>query len=511
MEMKLRPYQIDAINRVNENLKLGKKVQYVLLPLGAGKSVIACNIIKSYIETGKKILVLFTRKDELSQFRYVLSTLNLSQEYVKLLTVQKLYRLDNQDDDSDLKNGNFKLIISLSNTFLFNNLKDTHLETTLFEKTINKISDKNNAPIIYFEQSPISENLENIPLLSTSCTCYLSNRQFAQEFNASFVEERSRFEKNKVLSVQENNVEKKEQNNNVIAAIEALAKKIDANHSETAKKLDALHADVKEILTIVKQINDATKNYKDILQTYYELHSEESTESDIFTSRIISKLMEEISNQLPKIQNDDQYNKAKRLVEIRLSNVLNKMDEESKKFLITAKFLFLQNMDLENSIDYSSICLLSSKAFEVELSKRLVLNFQDFLDRKGIAFENWPSSMISTYKKDNHIIKEKLSLANFSLGSCPYIMGLLGNSEIKDYNRNLFIQFCNESLMSGKSQEEINSSIKKVDNYIRYVKDNFRNPAAHKQTMTISDATNCLDYILEVEKVLRDTLEVFNY
>lgn len=65
--------------------------------------------------------------------------------------------------------------------------------------------------------------------------------------------------------------------------------------------------------------------------------------------------------------------------------------------------------------------------------------------------------------------------------------------------------------MSGKSQEEIESNIKKVDNYVRYVKENFRNPAAHKQTMTISDATNCLDYILEVEKVLRDTLDFFNY
>lgn len=511
MNITLRPYQIDAINRVNENLSLGKKVQYVLLPKGSGKSVIACNIIKSFIESGKNVLVLFTRKDELVQFKYVLTTFNLSQEYVKLLTVQKLYRLNKLDDDPDLKNDNFQLIISFSNTFLFNNHKKTYIETTLFEKTVNELSDKNNASIIYFEQSPISENIENIPLLSTSCTYYLSNQQFAKEFNASFIEERNRFEKDKALSVQENNVEKKEQNNEIIAAIEELAKKIDANHSETTSKLESLQFDVKEILNIVKQINDATQNYKDILHTYYELHSEENTESDIFTSRIITKLVNEISKQLPKIQNDNQYNNAKKLVEIRLSNVLVKMNEESKKFLITAKFLFLENMDLENNIDYSSICLLSSKAFEVELSKRLVSSYQSFLEKKGIQFENWPSSMIYSYKKGNEIINEKLSVTNFSLGSCPYIMGILGKQDVKDYNQKLFIQFCNESLMSGKSKEEIDSIIKKIDNYIRYVKDNFRNPAAHKQTMTISDATNCLDYILEVEKVLRDTLECFNY
>ncbi len=507
MEMTLRPYQIDAINRVNENLALGKKVQYVLLPQGSGKSVIACNIIKSFIESGKNVLVLFTRLDELEQFKYVLMKFDFPPEHVKLLTVQKLYKSNELYNEND----NFELIISLSNNFLFNNLKNNHSEPTKFEKAVNDISDKNNASIIYFEQTPISENIENIPLLSASCTYYLSNRQFSKDFNASFVEERSRFEKNKALSVQENNIAKREQNNDVIAAIEELARKVDANHSETTKKLDALQYDVKEILSIVKQINDTTQNYKDILQTYYELHFEDDIESDIFTSKIISKLMNEISKQFPKIHNDNQYNNAKKLVEIRLSNVLDKMDEESKKFLITAKFLFLENMDLENSLDYSSICLLSSKAFEVELSKRLVSNYQVFLDRKGIKIENWPSCMLLQCKKGNETIFDKLPLANFSLGSCPYIMGILGKSEVKDYNRNLFIQFCNESLMSGKSQEEIESNIKKVDNYVRYVKENFRNPAAHKQTMTITDATNCLDYILEVEKVLRDTLECFNY
>ena len=507
MEMTLRPYQIDAINRVNKNLALGKKVQYVLLPQGSGKSVIACNIIKSFIESGKKVLLLFTCLAELEQFKHVLMKFDFPSEYVKLLMVQKLYKSNELYNENDT----FELIISLSNNFLFNNLKNNQSEQTKFEKTINEITDKNNASIIYFEQTPISENIENIPLLSTSCTYYLSNRQFAKDFNASFVEERSRFEKNKVLSVQENNIEKKEQNNDVIAAIEELAKKVDANHSETTKKLDALQSDIKEILNIVNQINDTTQSYKEILQTYYELHSEEDTEAEIFTSKIISKLMSEISKHLPKINNNDQYNSAKKLVEIRLSNVLDKMDEESKKFLITAKFLFLQNIDLENSIDYSSICLLSSKAFEVELSKRLVSNYKDFLDRKGIQFEKWPSSMLLTCKKGNEIIKEKLPLANFSLGSCPYIMGILGKPDEKDYNQRLFIQFCKESLMSGKSQEEIESNIKKVDNYVRYVKENFRNPAAHKQTMTISDATNCLDYILEVEKVLRDTLDFFNY
>ena len=185
--MKLRPYQIDAINRVNENLKAGKKVQYVLLPQGSGKTVIACNIIKTFSETGKKVLVLFTRVVEKEQFDSVVRTFNLHPDFVKTTTVQRLYHSNKNEAENN--DDCYDLIISLSNNFLVNSLKikEKNSEPSLFEKTVNEISSKNQAPIIYFETSPISENLDKIPLLSTDCTFYLSNEQFQREFNSSFI------------------------------------------------------------------------------------------------------------------------------------------------------------------------------------------------------------------------------------------------------------------------------------------------------------------------------------
>lgn len=499
MNYTLRPNQLETINRINENLSAGKRVQIVMLPMGSGRSIIASSIIKQFVNQGKQTLVLFSTLAEMQQFDSRLKEENCFQN-VKTTIIQRLYR--HKFENESPYNQSFDLIISFCNIY---SLKGVDKDPSKAEITIEEISNRTNCPIIYFEQRPIPQGAE-LPVISVNNTYHENADEFTKEINNSFSEELRNIQNKKVDSNESKSI-----NDTVSQQIEALSKRIEEIHREDTLKLNDIHSDVKEILNIVKQINDTTQNYKDILQTYYELYSEENTQSEIFTSKIISKLMDDISKQLPKVQNDNRYNDAKKQVEIRLSNVLDKMDEESKKFLITAKFLFLQNMDLENSIDYSSICLLSSKAFEVELSKRLVLSFQDFLEKKGIQFENWPSSMISSYKKGNETINEKLSVTNFSLGSCPYIMGIVGKLDVKDYNQKLFIQFCNESLMSGKSQEEIESNIKKIDNYVRYVKDNFRNPAAHKQTMTISDATNCLDYILEVEKVLRDTLECFNY
>lgn len=46
---------------------------------------------------------------------------------------------------------------------------------------------------------------------------------------------------------------------------------------------------------------------------------------------------------------------------------------------------------------------------------------------------------------------------------------------------------------------------------IRHVKNSYRNPAAHKNIMTMSEASECLDYILEIERVVKIMLEQFSF
>ncbi|MCR5667396.1 MAG: hypothetical protein K6G01_11290, partial [Eubacterium sp.] len=100
---------------------------------------------------------------------------------------------------------------------------------------------------------------------------------------------------------------------------------------------------------------------------------------------------------------------------------------------------------------------------------------------------------------------------NFTLGICPYIMGILGGESERKANRQSFEKYCKEQLMKHLSLNEIHSKIKEFDGYIRCVKDNYRNPAAHKTTMSMLEASKCLDYILEIERVLKIMLEQFAF
>ena len=53
--------------------------------------------------------------------------------------------------------------------------------------------------------------------------------------------------------------------------------------------------------------------------------------------------------------------------------------------------------------------------------------------------------------------------------------------------------------------------INELDKEIKIVKDNFRNPAAHKNSISMLKASACIDYILEIERVLKYMLEMFNF
>ena len=57
------------------------------------------------------------------------------------------------------------------------------------------------------------------------------------------------------------------------------------------------------------------------------------------------------------------------------------------------------------------------------------------------------------------------------------------------------------------TQEHVN----KLDKEIKIIKDNFRNPAAHKNSISMLEASACIDYILEIERVLKYMLEMFNF
>ena len=108
MNYSLRPNQLDTINRINDNLAAGKRVQIIMLPMGSGKSIIASSIIKQFAKEEKQTLVLFSTVAEMQQFESRLKEENCFQNVTTTL-IQRLYR-DKQKNESPY-NKSFDLII----------------------------------------------------------------------------------------------------------------------------------------------------------------------------------------------------------------------------------------------------------------------------------------------------------------------------------------------------------------------------------------------------------------
>lgn len=99
--------------------------------------------------------------------------------------------------------------------------------------------------------------------------------------------------------------------------------------------------------------------------------------------KIVLKLTQQISEEIQQFEKTGAYRNHAKLVEARMGEeAWKKLTDESKRFLITAKFMFEENVILGDSVDYSSICLLASKAIEVELAKRFVKSYCKYLEER---------------------------------------------------------------------------------------------------------------------------------
>lgn len=63
----LRPKQVAAINAVRGKLKEGKRSIVIVMPTGAGKTVVACEIIRSAVEKGRRVIFLAHRRELITQ------------------------------------------------------------------------------------------------------------------------------------------------------------------------------------------------------------------------------------------------------------------------------------------------------------------------------------------------------------------------------------------------------------------------------------------------------------
>lgn len=178
----------------------------------------------------------------------------------------------------------------------------------------------------------------------------------------------------------------------------------------------------------------------------------------------------------------------------------DKMNPNSQVFIVTAELLFEQWKIYEEGIDFGPICLSVSKALEVEVTRRYFVGFRDYLQKEELQLPNEMYNKDGSIKEaDDYMLGNLTGVTGYAVYLDMQKVKLIGR--FTDINQ-LFLRYVKADLMKGKSESQCSEAIKEHLLSVKNVCENYRNPAAHKKKMNKVSARECLDYMIDVKRIL---------
>lgn len=283
------------------------------------------------------------------------------------------------------------------------------------------------------------------------------------------------------------------------------------------EKLDRLlngQQEIKEKLDIIQEkieaINERINGYQSLVEKQIELASSEEEEEHIlhaFMQECVDNIIISVGNQFNKREYDAELTKLK------LSfgdEAWDKMDESSRTFLISSKMMFNQFARMEDIVDYSGICLLVTKALEVELSKRFCIKYIAYLKANYPGKANlskFPYSMLNRYGKP-------LSPKHFSLGNVAFVTGISvpddATEEQIKHNTEMLEAYAKSELFTQSPEIDVIGTLQYYASRVDDIRERFRNPSAHTNEVKRINAIECFETVVDVEKLLRKMLDSFD-
>ena len=262
-----------------------------------------------------------------------------------------------------------------------------------------------------------------------------------------------------------------------------------------------------------EQIQKAREELKE------DLESDIESVSEIALKKLQDKVAEIVSGLTQKTlsEGDQNYFEEYLISELTL-DVWNKLDDKSKAFLITAKSNFESMIKMKDSesFDYSGVCLLVTKALEVETTKRFFLYYKDYLSQKYKSVSSWP--YVLRQKNRGQITDSVIADNEFTLGSVVSVVGYKrdygSNGTIIEYTiqhtgtKNEFLNYAQQVLFKTSDRHKAETELEKDYKFIEKVRLDYRNPSAHRDRLTITSAKGCLDYVIDVQHMLKEMLSV---
>ena len=292
---------------------------------------------------------------------------------------------------------------------------------------------------------------------------------------------------------------------------------IDESSLSDRTLLELILSNVSEIKDTVEDISKKLEllsqqimNYQSLVdrQLEYAITPDEE-------ERIIHAFSEECTDRIirgidSKKTNEEYEIEQKKLIILFGENAWKKMEDSSKTFLVSSKVIFNNLIKLQDIVDYSGVCLLVTKALEVEMNKRFCKNFEAYLKTKYPGKANhsqFPTALLDKYGKP---LKPK----RFTLGAIAYVLCYNKSDELTEEqeqnNRNKLLEYVKDKLFSDKSDDEIMNILYTYAEEIEEVRESFRNPSAHTNELRRVDAEECFALVVDVEKILKKMLDSFD-
>ncbi len=275
--------------------------------------------------------------------------------------------------------------------------------------------------------------------------------------------------------------------------------------------------DMSQVKTSVNQIQEKLEILTKQIESYQSLLEKQIDRaiSEDEINRILSAYADEctqrIVNNVNGVIASQAYlaEKNKLILSIGADN-WSKLDSSSQDFLITAKLSYNSLIKMQDIIDYSGVCLLVTKAIEVEMSNRFYRDYISFLKVRYPGKENYtqyPSPLLK-YQKP---IREK----DFTLGTVAYVLCYINDPESSpeqnNNNKSKLLEFVSERLMQGKDEQTITEHIQTIAQSVETIRKDYRNPSAHTNRLQRINAEQCFNLVLDVEKLLKTIMELLDY
>lgn len=285
--------------------------------------------------------------------------------------------------------------------------------------------------------------------------------------------------------------------------------------SETTTRIETV---VLEIESQIKELSDELKG----LQAFVEKQVELAISEDEI-DRIIQTYTEQSTNiivsKIDAVAEDREVKKETRKLEASIGTKgWNKLSKNSKNFLITAKVMYNNLLVLDDVIDYSGVCILVTKALEVEMEKRFRKDFLQYLDEHYKKdYSQYPTTLLVRTKNstDNEaVVYKPMEPEQFTMGNIAYVLCyrnvLQESREQSKKNKACLIRYAKDRILSRYSETEIEKRLADYAKKIEEIRKRYRNPSAHANAIKKTDAEQCFDLVLDVEKLLKKMLDSFD-